>query len=397
MKIATWTVAGGCAVALAAIAAAVFGGCSNAWIPPPPPSGVNAGGLPCVGEAGVFPAPNCDNTDESCSPPASACPTSPCNASSACLAMADNGGKTTQDFRIRKLNVTAPPALALQFIQQGVIDQGINLKNYCGEGGDGSFSWLIRLDTTNNQVTTGGAPPTTDPFHTGYCFVNAGISGLPVKPVTINVTKQSDGSYTSDVIDKLYVPIYIQGDPNNVVVLPLSKSKVQGVTVSTDGNCIGSYNPTGVGAPDPTGVCLDQDPSSCQRWHTAGSLGGFITLNEADGVNVVTLGKSLCVLLTQGSSTTNAGKNCAKDANGNVTAKGDFCSTTDSPGGCQDSSWLAATFAASAALITDGSSVAACNGSIQGGGDGGTDGSPSEGGATDGGTNDGGGTDAAGD
>jgi hypothetical protein len=385
MKIATWTVAGACAVALAGIASAAFGGCSSNWVPPPPPS---AGG--CKTDPGSFPPPNCDDTNESCTPPNPACPTTPCNGSSACLAIADNTGKTTQDFRIRKLNVTAPTALALRFIQAGVIDKGINLKG-CGEGGDGSFSWLIRMDTTSNKVTTGGAPPTDDPFGTGYCFVNATLSGLAVKPVTINVTQQADGSYTSDVIDKLYVPIYVHGDPANVVVLPLSKSKVQGVTIK-DSNCIGQYNPTGVGSPDPTGICLDQDPSSCQRWHTAGSLGGFITLKEAEAVQVVDLGKTLCVLLTGGSSTTNGGKDCATDANGNVTAKGDFCSTTDSPGGCQDSFWLAATFAASAALITDGANVPACNGSIQGGGDGGA----LEGGPTDGGASEGGGTDAPG-
>jgi hypothetical protein len=77
------------------------------------------------------------------------------------------------------------------------------------------------------------------------------------------------------------------------VVLPLSKSKVTGVTLSPDGNCIGSYNPDGVLAPSTSNTCADQDPASCQRWHTAGSLGGYITLQEADGVLVVDLGKTL--------------------------------------------------------------------------------------------------------
>ena len=56
--------------------------------------------------------------------------------------------------------------------------------------------------------------------------------------------------------------------------------------------------------------------------------------------------------------------NCATDSMGNIVAKGDFCSTTDAPGGCQDSYWLAATFAASAAKITTGSDVPTCNGSM---------------------------------
>ena len=204
------------------------------------------------------------------------------------------------------------------------------------------------------------------------------------------MTKGADGSWASDVIPKLYVPIYISGDPNNVVVLPLTQSTVVGVTLSPDGNCIGSYNPDAVSAPTSADAsdsyCTDQDDSSCQRWYTAGALGGFITLKEAEAVQVKTLGKSLCVLLTSGSNTTNGGADCATDANGNVLAQGDYCSTTNAPGGCADSYWLAATFSASAAKITSGSSVAACNGSLAGAGDGGTEGGSS-----------GSGTDAGGD
>jgi len=379
MKIGTFTIAGASAVAFgfALAAPALFGACSSSSVPPAP---AVAGGGACATEAGAFPPPNCDDTNESCPAPNPACPVAPCNASSACLAMADNTGKPTDDLRLRKLNVTAPSALAQHFIQAGVIDDGVNLDNTCGEQGTGSFSWLARFDTTNNKLTTGGAPPADDPFGTGYCFVNQMIGGLLVAPVTVSMTQASDGTWASAVIPKLYVPIYINGDPNNVVVLPLSKATVQGVTLSADGqhqggvgNCIGSYNPDGVAAPTTAGLCADEDPSSCERWRTNGSLGGYITLVEANGVNVVTLGKSLCVLLTGGVSTADGGTQCATNPDGSVTAKGDFCSTTDSPGGCEDSYWLAAAFAASAATINDGSTVAACNGTMAGGGDAGAD------------------------
>jgi hypothetical protein len=379
MKIGTWTVASAsvCAFGLALAAPALFGACSSSTVPPAPPV---AGGGACATQAGAYPPPNCDDTDESCAAPNPACPVSPCNANSACLAMADNTNKATADLRLRKLNVTAPTALAARFIQAGVIDDGVNLANTCGELGTGSFSWLARFDTTNKKLTTGGAPPSDDPFNVGYCFVNQTIGGLPVAPVTVNMTQASDGTWASDVIPKLYVPIYINGDPKNVVVLPLSQSKLTGVLLSADGehaggagNCIGSYNPDGVGAPTTGGTCPDQDPSSCERWRTNGALGGFITLKEANAVNVVTLGKSLCVLLTGGSSTADGGTQCATNPDGSVTAQGDFCSTTDAPGGCADSYWLAATFAASAVTITDGSAVAACNGSATGGGDAGAD------------------------
>jgi hypothetical protein len=319
----------------------------------------------CSTDAGDFPPPACDNTNESCTPASPACPTSPCldTQPQSCLALTQNAPGKPSDLRIRKLNITAPPALiATPFLQRGIIDQGVNLKNLCGEGGDGSFSWLVHFDTIAKQVTTGGAPPTDDPLHVGYCFVNEQINGLNVKPVTVGVTRGADGSWTSDLIAKLYVPIYVHGSATNVVILPLTNAKVQGVRLSTDGNCIGSYNP--VGADSLLGTsCPDRDPSDCLRWRTAGALGGFITLIEADGVFIQDLQKSLCVLLTRGVSIDAAGQHCGKDANGKITATGDFCSQTGTPGGCADSSWLAATFAASAAIINDGSKDPACNGS----------------------------------
>jgi hypothetical protein len=371
MKIETWTWAGvSCGAVLLALGTPTLVVSCSKSNPPPPPT---ATGGSCATDAGAFPPPNCDDTPETCTAASPACPTTPCtpfSTTSSCLAMADNTGQTVANLRIRKLNVTAPPALATHFVQTGVIDQGVNLDDFCGEPGTGSFSWLVQFNTTTNQITTGGAPPTDDPFDAGYCFVRQNIGGLPVAPITVNMTKQADGTYNSDVIPKLYVPIYVNGQVDNVIVLPLTQSKVIGVTISENNNCIGSFNPNGVGSP--TGsppTCLDQDDSLCERWFTAGSLGGFITLKEAEGVNVEELGKSLCVLLTGGVDTVNGGKDCPTDANGNVTGvTGNFCSTTDSPGGCADSYWLAATFAASAAKISAGTDVPQCNGSLEDGG-----------------------------
>jgi hypothetical protein len=371
---------------VAAGAGAVAGACSYPAVPPPP-ANAGAGGS-CATDAGAFPPPRCDNTDESCTQASPACPTSPCLDTPAqpCLPLAQNTPGKPADLRIRKLNITAPPALiAAPFLQQGIIDQGVNLKNLCGEGGDGSFSWLIHFDTAAKQVTTGGAPPTADPLHVGYCFVNEVINGLDVKPVTIGVSQSPDGTWFSDLIPKLNVPIYVHGSATNLVILPLTKAKVQGVTLSPDGNCIGSYNPVGAGSL--LGMaCPDRDPSDCQRWHTAGSLGGYITLVEADGVFIQDLNASLCVLLTRRLSTDATGQHCGRDASGHITASGDFCSQTGTPGGCADSSWLAATFAASAAIINDGSKDPACNGSgviaTDAGADASADASPSDGGAT---------------
>ena len=56
-----------------------------------------------------------------------------------------------------------------------------------------------------------------------------------------------------------------------------------------------------------------------------------------------------------------------------IIAKGDYCSTSNKPGDCQDSFWLSATFAAAAVKINDGSSEPTCQGASDGGTDGGTD------------------------
>jgi hypothetical protein len=383
-----WKTSGGLALACGAVA--LSWACLN-HKPPPPPTGTGGGGS-CSVDAGDFPAPNCDDTGEMCPAPTGACPTAPCTATSACLAMADNGTNPVQDFRMRKLHVVAPSALASETVQSAVVDNGINLAKQCGEGGFGAFNWLVRVDTTAMKVTTGGAPPAADPFGKGYCFVDELIDCAMVAPQTSPLTKNSDGTLDTAPIPKLNVPIYVNGDVNNVVVLPISHGQLKGVTISKDGNCIGSYNPNGA---TPSGMgdntCIDN--GGCERWFTAGSLAGYITLDEADNVPVALLaGVSLCVVLTGSAMTTDGGKNCSRDMNGNILAKGDYCSTTNSAGGCGDSFWLAATFAASAVKINDGTGVFQCSGGSAG--DGGVDcGAPDgggDGGGTDSGPGDGG-------
>ena len=388
----TWIGVGVSACAVGTLVA-VFA-CSSSSAPPPPPA--SSGGQ-CTNGPGKFPEANClpyDPSAQSCTP-AGTCNTAPCNASSACLAMnADNSGAKLANLRMRKLLVTAPPALAYEppgkvFVQHAVIDTGINLASgECGETpGTGTFNWLIQMDTVNKTVTTGCAPPTNDPFGAGYCFVNATIEGLKVAPVTVPVTQNSDGSYSSALIPKLYVPIFVasgtagSGNAPSVIVLPLTDSAVKNVTLSENNNCIGRYNANAVSPTDGDNSCVSDD-SSCVRWTTAGSLGGFITLDEADGVDVPQLAESLCVLLAPNATVDTSDPNekrCQKDGTGHVLAKGDFCSTTDSAGGCDDSFWLSATFAASAVKISATPNQPACMGQVIGGGGdagGGDSGSP---------------------
>lgn len=393
----TWTAIGASLAAVGTLVT-VFA-CSSSSAPPPPPVG-NAG--QCATGPGEFPAPNCvpfSPDAGSCTAASTTCNVSPCNANSPCLAMADNTGQSVANLRMRKLLVTAPPALAFipphTFVQNTVIDTGINLDNQCGEPGTGTFNWLIQFDTVNKKVTTGCAPPSTDPFGVGYCFVNAMIEGLNVGPVTVDVSQNADGSWTSSVIPKIYIPIFVasgtMGASNapSVIVLPISKAAVHNVTLGSNNNCIGSYNSDAVTPTGPNGtMCVDTSNTTCVRWTTAGSLGGYITLDEANGVDVPQLGESLCLLLDANATVDSSNpseKKCAVGSNGHVMATGDFCSTTDAKGGCADSFWLSATFAASAAKISSTPNEPACMGVVSGGGggDGGTTSTPDSGAPAD--------------
>ncbi len=326
----------------------------------------------CTSQAGKLPEPNCDNSEKSCSPePGCSINEAKCGSKSTCLPMVDNKGKSLLDFRIRRLNVAAPKALAQAFIQKTVVTTNIDLQaKECGELGKGLFTWLLSVDRTKNEITTGGAPPPSDPFGKGFCFANfTTADGIAIAPITAKLSFTGE-TFKSTEKKKLNVPIFISPDPASVIVLPITDVTIEATTISAGGNCIGSLNLDGISA-----QCTD-DPATCSKWNTAGSLGGFITLEEADGVFIQDLTQSLCVVLTQ--STKDPATNRCKRENGKIAFQGDFCSTDRQPGSCKDSVWMAATFAAAAVKVFDGAGVPACSGA--GNKDGGV-----EGGAADGG------------
>jgi hypothetical protein len=166
--------------------------------------------------------------------------------------------------------------------------------------------------------------------------------------------KNADGSWSADPATTLNIPIFLSGDVSQAVVLPLSEAKIDNFKVSADGNCIGSFNASAF-----TDSTCAFDEESCPKWVTGGNIGGYITLENADTVNVELLDESLCVLLTNG--TKNDKKKCARDSTGAIAAKGDYCSKTGKANDCGDSFWLASTFAASAVNITAGTNVEVCN------------------------------------
>jgi hypothetical protein len=319
-------------------------------------------GGPCVAEPGKLPTPNCDNSTNDCRDvPGCTIDEGKCGSKGTCLPLTSNKGKSVYDFRMRRLTVATPEALTQDFIQAAIVTNAIDLKaQECGEIGKGTFSWLMRVDKANKKLITGGAPPEPDPFGKGFCFYNQKVNGIDVAPVTadIEVKDSADGkSFTWSTVNpqgKLNVPIFLDEAGTAVVILPLTKPRVANVTVN-DSDCIGTFNPIAL-----EGSKCESTPNVCPKWYTAGALGGFITIEEADAVDIKEINASLCVLLTK--SPKDPATNKCKREGGKIPFKGDYCSTSDKAGDCQDSFWLAASFAASAAKIQDNPTDNRCRG-----------------------------------
>jgi hypothetical protein len=243
-----------------------------------------------------------------------------------------------KDLRLRRLNVAAPAALASPLIQQLVVTANIDLAApACGEQGTGQFSWLMRIDTEANVLTTGGALPSSDPFGRGYCFAERTIGTTQVAPIALRIERSGNTFRTVEERD-VNIPIFTSDDVTSAFVLPISAARIEGATLSNGGDCIGAFEPAALDA-----KCVE-DRTACAKWVTAGAIGGFITLEAADAVLLRELGnRSLCAFLSG-----EIGLACARGPDGAIRYRGDYCSRDRSAGSCGDSVWLAATFAASA-------------------------------------------------
>lgn len=326
--------------------------------------GTDSGFVTCRGVdlvPGTYPDPTCDPKadDNACTAGAGKCSIDPkCGSQDTCLPLGSNAGKTVLDFRMRKLNVVAPPLL--KGLQTIVIDKGI-LLNTCGENADATFSWLLRVDKTNNTLLTGGAPPVgtpVDPFQP-YCFYRGMVNGLNIQPVMSKITFNGGTFSTADgALGQLNIPIFILGNPVPVI-LPVRAPKINAATIGPD-DCIGKFQKDAL-----DNTCIEVDPAQCARWRPNGSLGGYITLADADKVDVRETNKTLCSQLTgdvSGPKIDIGGGIMIQHCGPNAFSQGDYCEATKMAGGCKDSFWLAATFAASATKIDDPGSNPMCQG-----------------------------------
>lgn len=345
-------------VAVAAIFAAL--GCVAAACEDDPhlrttPEQARAGsGGACEAAPGKVPPADCDDSDRSCKQGGCPIDEGRCGSAATCLPSADNRGKDVLDFRLRRLKIAAPPALASDFVQDTIVNLNIDLPaKECGELGKGLFSWLLRYDRRAGQIVTGGAPPPRDPSGQGFCFASfETASGTRVEPVTMKVEVTGDTWRTTEP-RPVNIPIFLADDIGSAILLPIRDARIESVRISEDGNCIGGFERRALDE-----GCYE-DRALCNKWRTAGAIGGYITLEEADRVLIRDLAnKSLCSFLAG-----EPGSTCARDGAGRIVYRGDYCSTDKAAASCADSVWLAATFAGAAVKIFDGAgTVPGCSG-----------------------------------
>lgn len=268
-----------------------------------------------------------------------------------CVALVDNKGKKNFGLRISQLTVNSPAALSGGAIATVVNNAVASNYSACTIGagtsdsvygtGTGTFSWLLQVDETAGTLKTGGAKPVADPV-AGYCFVNDKAAGIV--PFSVPSAVSADGKFSMTDGQDLTVPIYLDAAANSVVLLPLHKARLFNGTISSDNNCIGKYNAEGL---DPVNTCKAEPENKIYAFVNDASLEGYMTIEEADKVEIEALAnESLCVLLA-GQDDGATPKRCPKTG-----VKGDWCSTTNTAGGCADSYHLGATFAASAVTIS---------------------------------------------
>ena len=325
--------------------------------PPPLEGGGESGyvvpGAPCDTAAGAVPPPNCHipfTTSLSCTPNSgAACATGANCGESACLPTTTNKAPE-YNFRMANLYIVSPAVLASVLVQGSVVTSALTLNapscGYAMTTFAGSFNWLLSFNTMTKTLTTGGGTPVTDPYKDPYCFVDTtftpeGGTGTLVAPVDFPMEVTGNTFKVTPQTQVLNVPIFQAADNlKDPIILPVRGVRLT-ATMSPDGNCIGDINTqwsAWAASGNPQGACSDTELSACPKWFTNGSLAGYITIKDAESVQVVALGESLCQLLSGAACTSST--------------KGNYCSTTQSAGGCNDSFWLAAIFAANAVQVS---------------------------------------------
>src|SRR5690606_2459981 len=171
-------------------------------------------------------------TGASCTPTDPACPA--VGVDSQCLAITDNEGQDVFAVRLAQLVITAPAQLATDLVYN-IIGKGVNADlPACNLYGDGTFNFILQFDKNTGQLKAGGALPEADPAQ-GYCFVSDPAN--EVAPVTVPANLMDDGTFSTDPLPRIVVPIYLDKAASGAVYLPLRDGRIESATLSADQNC----------------------------------------------------------------------------------------------------------------------------------------------------------------
>ncbi len=279
----------------------------------------------------------------------------------ACVAIADNKGLKQFGLRMSQILISKPLTLGPAKFVGKTVAGGVTLKRpdcyLTGDAEGGTFSWLLHIDLDTNTVCTGGAKPPAK-AEDGYSFVNEmltqGTQTFDIKPIKFVAPELAMGKFSVAEADAqdIIVPIYTaEGAP---ILLPLRKARILTGTLSSNNNCVGSFNGSGL---DPYNNCGPSPVDNQFTFNNAGSLSGYITLEDADNIIVDLANASLCALLTEDGDGGMPIEKCKRDATTmKILYKGDWCDATNAAADatCADAVQLAADFAASAVKINGG-------------------------------------------
>src|SRR5262249_36933006 len=150
----------------------------------------------------------------------------------------------------------------------------------------GTFNWLLQFDTMAGTLKTGGAKPVMDPTK-GYSFdmetIMQGGKPFTVAPVSAPFKPDAMGNFNIMMGQDLVVPIFLDMAATTVVLLPLHQARILMGTLSSNNNCIGTYNGKNL---ETSNNCLADTTVTppILQFNSAGKLDGYITLEEADTV-----------------------------------------------------------------------------------------------------------------
>jgi hypothetical protein len=299
------------------------------------------------GSGGDPPPPPCHPTDPLCN-----------QVESECLAIVDNDGADTFALRFQQATIWKPDAFS-SGLENAALQQNLTMNlEECNLFGGGTINIVFELNKTTSTGRVGAAYPVAEPSD-GYTFVDEvfqvdGGNFFNAAPAIVSAHVEADGTIVSEEIGTLTLPLFLDLEAMQYILVPLRRGRMFDATLSADQNCIGAHNAAGL---SPDNGCLPDPATGVKAFIDGGKIDGYILLEEADQIIVEAFGlnRSLCVVLARDAAEFGDGGSPIRCAylDGKIKYPGDWCSTTNAgaTANCHDAAKFAFSFAASAVRL----------------------------------------------